>query len=99
MGVPGQYPNNPGRQGPRQLQISLDEMKPVLCAACGATRRRPLGWVEQLVHVFKREIKGLTSKTAYFCLECDAQLDELGNVVTSDNPDFLTQKQIDKLRR
>lgn len=99
MSLPGQYPNNPGRLGPRQVRISLDELKPVPCQACGAHRRYVLSWVEQMVHRLNKDIQATNRREAWFCLGCDRQLDVAGQEVPEEDPGFVSPVEREALRR
>src|SRR5262245_39517151 len=98
MPVPGQYPHNPDRElAMRAAKFSIDDFKVAPCQGCGHERRKPVSWMEQLIHRFNRTQTADLHRTAWFCLGCDRQIDRYGAEVPPESPDRLSDDEKAKL--
>ena len=87
-----------GRPGaPDPGQYSLSEFKPIDCPICKERRRLPVRWVVLIQHRFKPTAVGQIMKEAYICLGCGYQLSTNGEVVKSDDEDYLTKRDLYRL--
>jgi hypothetical protein len=95
MPNPGQYPHR--QQPPAAQPMSMDEFKPVKCAKCGEVKRRTIKWVEHVQHRLQPKLGGRVEREVWFCLGCNAQVDDRGQALPADHADRLKPEEIAKM--